>query len=203
MANPKHKKSESEGLLTGHEAKASETLERRMEEQTTALRESEDRYRTLFENMIDGFAHCQMVFDDERPVDYIYLDVNSEFGRLTGVENVVGKRVTEIIPKIREVHAELLETYGRVVRTGNPERFEIDFKPLEKWLSVAVYSTQRDPAAIFEDITERKQMEDALKFLVQCGSGFGRGFLPVAGAIPGPEPRHGLCLHRPAGREAC
>jgi len=130
-----------------------------------ALAASEERFRALFENMQDGCALCQMVFDEAgRPVDFIYLAVNSAFGRLTGLENVVGKHVTEILPGLREAHPELLETYGRVARTGQPERFEIEFKPLAKWLTVSVYQTQPDHfAAMFDDITARKQTEETLR----------------------------------------
>jgi PAS domain S-box-containing protein len=131
-----------------------------------ALRESEERYRSLFENMLHGFAYCKMLYDDDgRPLDFIYLDVNSAFGKLTGLENVVGKRVTEVIPGIREAHPELFDIYGRVASTGRPENVEIEFKPLGLWLSISVYSIVREHfVAIFDDITERKKAEtDILK----------------------------------------
>jgi PAS domain-containing protein len=61
--------------------------------------ESEGHYRSLFENMLEGFARCEMVFDDRgRPIDFVYLAVNSTFEKLTGLRNVVGRRFTEIIP---------------------------------------------------------------------------------------------------------
>ena len=124
-----------------------------------ALKLSEKRYRSLFENMLDGFAYCKMLYDNhEHPVDFIYLDVNSAFGRLTGLENVVGKKVTEVIPGIRESHQELLEIYSRVALTGQPENFEIEFKPLSVWFSISVYSTERGYfVAVFDNITELKQ----------------------------------------------
>jgi len=122
------------------------------------LAKSEARYRSLFENMLHGFAYCRMLFEDNRPQDFIYLDVNIAFEKLTGLKNVVGKRVTELIPGIREAHPELFETYGRVALTGQPERFELYFKPLESWLSIAVYSTEEGTfVAIFDNITERKR----------------------------------------------
>jgi len=132
-----------------------------------ALTVSEARYRSLFENMLDGYAHCRMVFDEnKRPVDFIYLGVNNAFETLTGLKNVTGKRVTEVIPGIRESQPDLLETYGRVASTGAPERFEVDFIPLSLWLSISVYSPAKGEfVAVFEDITFRKNAEMTLKDL--------------------------------------
>ena len=44
-----------------------------------ALKESEMHYRSLFENMLNGFAFCKMLFEGDRPRDFIYLDVNAAF----------------------------------------------------------------------------------------------------------------------------
>jgi PAS domain S-box-containing protein len=125
------------------------------------LRESEERYRSLFENMLDGFAYCRMLFDDQdRPVDLVYLDVNTAFEQLTGLKDVVGKKITELIPEIKESTPELFEIYGRVALTGKPERFEIDVKPLARWLYISVYSmTKGSFVAVFDDITERKRAD--------------------------------------------
>ena len=135
----------------------------RMQAEET-LRESEEKYRSLFENMLEGFAYCRMIYDDEqKPADWVYLDTNRAFGDLTGLHNITGKRVLEAIPDIRKLTPELFETYGRVASTGNPEKFEIDFKPLGKWLNVSVFSPQTGYfVAVFEDITKRKQIETAL-----------------------------------------
>ena len=76
----------------------------------------------------------------------------------------MGKRATEVIPGIKESHPELLETYCRVALTGKPEKFEIEFKPLGIWLSISVYSTEREHfVAVFDNITERKKAEEVLK----------------------------------------
>jgi len=141
------------------------TLEQHVAERTGALRKSEERYHSLFENMVEGFAYCKMLFDDRgRPADFVYLDVNSAFGRLTGLENVIGKKVTEAIPGIKESHPELFEIYGRVALTGNPEKIDIEFVPLNIWLSLSVYSTEKGHfVAVFDNITERKRAEEALR----------------------------------------
>jgi len=130
-----------------------------------ALRESEKKYRSLFENMLDGFAYCKMLYDDRgRPIDLIYLEVNSAFERLTGLKDVIGKRATEVIPGIKEDHPELFDIYNRVALTGRPEKFEIEFKPLEIWLSISVYSTKMGYfIAVFDNITKRKHAEKELQ----------------------------------------
>jgi diguanylate cyclase (GGDEF)-like protein/PAS domain S-box-containing protein len=130
-----------------------------------AMAERESRYRSLFENMLEGFAYCEMLFDDlSRPIDFVYLDVNSAFGRLTGLANVVGKRFSEVIPEGKECHPELLERYGRVVLTGRPESFEIEIKALGMWFSISAYGAgKRCFVATFDNITERKQIEQALR----------------------------------------
>ncbi len=131
------------------------------------LRESEERYRSLFDNMLNGFAYCWMVFDKKgTPVDFIYLEVNDSFERLTGLkkENVIGKNVTEAIPGIKEANPELFDIYGHVALTGEPISLEIFFKPLEIWLSISVYSPEKGYfAAVFDNITERKQAEEKLR----------------------------------------
>ena len=89
-----------------------------------ALRDSEEHYRSLFENMLNGFAYCRMHFEDGRPVDFTYLSVNRAFEALTGLKDVTGKKVSEVIPGLRESDPALFEIYGRVAATGVPERFE-------------------------------------------------------------------------------
>jgi PAS domain S-box-containing protein len=152
---------------------ANDKLQREVTERKKAeggLRESEERYRSLFENMLHGFAYCKMLYDESgRPLDFIYLNVNSAFGKLTGLEKVAGRKVTEVIPGIREAHPELFDIYGRVALSGRSEKFELEFKPLEQWLAISVYSTERDHfVAIFDDISERKKAEEKTQRLMRA-----------------------------------
>lgn len=128
------------------------------------VQEAERRYRSLFENMLDGYAHCQMLFDAaRRPVDFITLDVNQSFGPLTGLKDVVGKRATEVIPGIQETNPELFETYGRVTLTGEPEELETYLPGLGIWVSISVYRPQAGEfVTLMENITDRKAAEEAL-----------------------------------------
>jgi PAS domain S-box-containing protein len=161
IESSKRKEAEETAILQSIERKKAEQERELAEEE---LRESDRRYHLLFENMLDGFAYCRMLYDDcGNPVDFIYLDTNSAFERLTGLKEVIGKRVTEVIPGIDEQHPELFDSYSRVALTGQPERFEIELKPLRMWLSVSVYSAEREHfVAVFDNITDRKMADEAL-----------------------------------------
>ena len=99
-----------------------------------------------------------------RPDDFVYLDVNPAFETLTGLKNAVGKRVSELIPGIRETDRELLEVYGRVSLTGQPERLETYVAALSMWFSISVYSPKKEHfVAVFDVITDRKRAEEALR----------------------------------------
>ncbi|HJV91647.1 MAG TPA: ATP-binding protein [Holophagaceae bacterium] len=123
--------------------------------------ESEQRYASLFMNMSQGFALCRMAFKEGRPDDFMYLEVNPAFVAHTGLAHLEGRWVTEVIPGIREADPEIFERYGRVVRTGEPARFESFVSSLGKWYSVSVYRPMEEHfVAVFEDVTERKRTEE-------------------------------------------
>jgi len=128
------------------------------------LRRSEERYRYLFENMLEGYAYCKMVFDGQKPLDFVYINVNNAFEKLTGLKNVAGKKVTEVVPHIRETNPELFEAYGRVALTGKPERFETFVNALRIWFCISVYSPEKGYfVAVFDNITERKKAEEEIQ----------------------------------------
>ena len=126
-----------------------------------ALKDSEKQYHNLFENMIDGYAYCKLLFDKKgRPIDWIYLEVNKAFEQLTGLKNIKGKKVSEAIPEIKKLEPELFETYGRVTLTGIPESFRLYFKPLKIWLHISVYRPETGHfITLFENITKHKEAE--------------------------------------------
>ena len=141
---------------------ARDITDRRRMEQT--LRNSERQYRLLFENMLNGFAYCKMLYDDQgRPTDFVYFAVNSAFERVTGMKAAVGKTATQLIPEIKERIPELFEIFDRVASTGAPEAFEIGLNPPGLSLSISAYSTLKGYfAAVFENITDRKKEEGAI-----------------------------------------
>ena len=128
-----------------------------------ALSKSEFRYRSLFNNMLNGFAYCKIIYDGSSATDFIYLDVNQAFEKLTTLRNVTGKRVSEVIPGIRSADDELFKVYGRVAQTGQPEQFEYYLGVLGEWFNISLYSPERDYfIAIFDVITERKRAEQKM-----------------------------------------
>lgn len=136
------------------------TKRKAMEE---GLRESKEHYQSLFQNMINGFAFCQMLYENQNPVDFIYLEVNDAFPRLTGLQNVTGKWVSEVIPGIRQSDPGLFEIYSRVALSGKPEKFEVYLESLKDWYSISVYSPKREYfVAVFDVITEQKRAEETL-----------------------------------------
>lgn len=127
------------------------------------LKESERLFRKLFENMLNGFAYCKMLYEDGQLPDFIYLNVNEAFVTLTGLKDVEGKRASEAIPGIQTADPELMEKYSRVSSTGKPEVFEIYAESLRMWFFISVYSPQKGYfVAVFDVITGRKVIEEKL-----------------------------------------
>ncbi len=130
------------------------------------LKGSEAKYRSLFENMRNGFALHEIIVDDKnQPVDYVFLEINTTFESLTGLkrENVVGRRVTEIIPGIEKSEFDWIGEYGKVALEEEVLKFEQYSEALNKYYSVTAYSPGKGYfAVVFDDITERKKVEEAI-----------------------------------------
>lgn len=144
-----------------------------------ALRESEARYRTLFETIDEGFCVIQFVDGPHGPLsDYVHVEANSAYTANAGIPDIVGKRLREIVGD--DEAGAWAETYGRVLVTGEPVRFERELLATGRHLELAAFRVEppqlRQVAVLFKDVTERKRTEERLaasearqRFLVALG----------------------------------
>lgn len=134
------------------------------DEAEQSLARSERIYRSLFENLRNGYAYCRMIYEGDRPVDSEFLSINEAFTIQTGLSDVVGKKVSEVVPGITTRDAELFEVFGRIARGAQAERFERYVETLGEWFAVSAYSPKPDHFVIvFDVVTERKQAEERLR----------------------------------------
>jgi PAS domain S-box-containing protein len=127
--------------------------------------ESQKKYSELFQHMADGFAYCQLLFGQhEKPVDYVFLDVNEAFRRLTGLKDkpVLGRRASQVFPK--KDSCDWTGIYGKVAFEGKSTAFEKYVPSFDQWLSIHMYCPESGfVATIIEDITQRKKIEQELR----------------------------------------
>ncbi|MBC1220981.1 response regulator [Nostoc sp. UCD121] len=131
----------------------------------SALRQSESRYRTLFESIDEGFCTLEMLFDEnDTPNDYRFLEINPSFEKQTGLKDVQGKRMRELAPNHENYWFDI---YGKVAITGEPIRFENRAQALDRWFDVYAFRIgqpqRRKVAVLFMDISKRKLAEAALR----------------------------------------
>ncbi|BBQ02443.1 hypothetical protein BSFA1_75710 (plasmid) [Burkholderia sp. SFA1] len=125
------------------------------------LTESELRYRTLFEQINQGFCIIEMTFqEDGTAADYRFITVNPAFEAHTGLTNATGRTMLELVPH-HERH--WFETYGDVARTGRSVHFQQEAAMLGRWYDVHAFrldsSKPNQVAILFSDITEQRNAQ--------------------------------------------
>lgn len=128
------------------------------------IKESELKYRGLFDSMDQGLSLVEVIFDDEHePVDLKFLEVNPTFEKHGVISDPVGKKVSELIPDLEN---KWFEIYGDIVKTGKSRAFVEQYEKLHRWFEVYAFrvgdENSRKVAILFSDITERKRTEEAL-----------------------------------------
>ena len=128
-----------------------------------ALKESEARFRAIFEHMEAASCLDEIVYDGGKAVDYRILDVNPSYEKILGIkkEKVIGSLASQVYGT---GEAPFLDIYSKVAETGQPASFEAYLALVDKYLQVTSSSPEKGKFSnIFSDITERKQAEEALK----------------------------------------
>jgi PAS domain S-box-containing protein len=141
---------------------ATDITDRKVAEQK--LRESEARWRGLFEQMHEGFFTGEVVRDaNGRVRDFVFVDVNPAFHMQTGIPagEAAGRPVREVIPGIQD---EVIDIYARVVETGESVEFEILVPALaDRWFEARARPNGPEQfAVLFLDISQRKLAEQAI-----------------------------------------
>lgn len=136
-------------------------------ERNEALNETRQRYESLFNNATMAIFHCKIITDENgNPIDYEMIHVNNTFTELTGVsmQDVQGKRITEIFPGIENNPFDFIGKLGRIALTGGELNEEFYFDELGKWFSIYAYSPKKGEfTALLNEISERKNYEIELK----------------------------------------
>ena len=165
---------DSGGVVHAVIALAQDITERKSAQE--ALLESEERYRTLFESIDEGFFLAEVIFNEDDRGDILFLDANPAATRIIG-QDFTGKRLREIDPNYEPYWYEI---FGRVARTGERVREERYASPNEAWYDFDVLKVgdekSRRVAVVFQDISERKRAEEQLResearqaFLLELG----------------------------------
>ncbi|MFC0408294.1 PAS domain S-box protein [Roseomonas elaeocarpi] len=131
----------------------------------TALRESEARFRTLFNSMDEGFCVIEFIDGPHGPLsDYVHIEANPGYERHTGIPDVVGRTLRDIAPDEAEGW---LELYGGVLRSGQPIRFEREFVAVGRHIEVSAVRVEppgrKQVSVLFRDVTARRRAETALR----------------------------------------
>lgn len=141
---------------------AATSLRRNLTERV--IKESEEKYRLLFNHMNSGFQLCEIIVDENsHPIDFRYLDGNDKMKEFTGftIEEARDKTYKHLLP---EANLFLIQQFGNVALTGNPMKLEYFSLTFNKYFKINAYSPKKGQfAVIFDDITERKQGEENLK----------------------------------------
>lgn len=105
-----------------------------------------------------------MIYDGQKPIDFIHQEVNTCYESMTGLKNITGRKATEVFPDIEKLYPDFIEKQVRVAQSGIPDRFEIYLEPFSSWFDISVYSPKKGYfVSMIDNITERKKAEQDLR----------------------------------------
>ena len=115
-----------------------------------ALRESEEKYRSLYASMKEGVAIHEVVYDESGEAqDYVILDVNPSYETILGLkkEKAAWCKASALYGTGQPPY---IEIYAKVAASGQPMSFETYFAPMDKHFSISVFSPRRGQFALLK-----------------------------------------------------
>ena len=129
-----------------------------------ALKNSEVRFRELFDNIKSGVAVYELTDDGH----FVFIDMNRAGERIGQVrkKDIIGKKVLDVFPGVAS--SGLYDVFKRVHETGKAECHPVSIcqdNRLTRWVQNYVYKLPSgEVVAVFDDVTDQKQMAEALQF---------------------------------------
>jgi two-component system CheB/CheR fusion protein len=132
------------------------------------LLDSEEKYRTLFNSIDQGFCVIQLLYSpDGRPEDYRFIDVNAAFERQTGLRDPIGRTMRSFVTDHEQ---EWYDIYGEIVQSGEGQRFEHEAAALDRFYEVYAFPVgepgEHRLGVLFNDIGDRKKAQQRLQLMV-------------------------------------
>jgi formate hydrogenlyase transcriptional activator len=140
------------------------TVEKQRKQTEKILQENENKYRELFEGMSSGVAVYKAVNNGE---DFIFVDLNKAGEQIDQVKKgaIIGKSICQVFPGV--IRFGLFEIFKKVWASGKSEKHPISLykdNRIKRWRENYVYRLPDGKiVAIYDDITKRKQAEEALE----------------------------------------
>ncbi len=139
-----------------------------IQDSLTVLTERDAHHVNVINMIRNGYIFARVVYENEKATDFVHEEVNPGYEKITGLKNVIGKKITEVFPDVRRTQPEFIDKHLRVSETGDSDRFTIYLEPLHKWFDISVYSQKKGFFfALIDDITDTKNAEINLKISEQ------------------------------------
>ncbi len=126
------------------------------------LIESKEKYQDLFDSLVDGFAYCKAIYDqNEKPIDFLYVEINEQYTEIFGKgPEIIGEKATDVWPGYKDDPDGFIVDYGELARYGGVLRFDRYTSTLDLWLRISAYSPRQGYfAVLYQDITLQKNLE--------------------------------------------
>jgi two-component system sensor kinase FixL len=129
-----------------------------------ALQESERRYRTLFETMVEGFALEELVYDEQsQALDSRFHEMNPAFERMMGIprDRMIGRRASELMNGVK---SPWIDDFAKAVQSGRPVRVEQYSQLAGKYLEALINPIEGNYFTVLtSDVTDRRKSQEALR----------------------------------------